>query len=700
MAPASCWRRFTWPLAALALLLVVATLLVRGLARPSIAANHAVMFGPYSPQRMAYLGFLVVVIMVLASALQRRRLRLGAATALIGAALALVALSALGGYLDAVLARDFTLIRLPPTEDTENGLAVAVSFVRVSLAFLGVLAAGLALVIVSGRARGESAGALLALSWRTYVAAALAALTAAGRLAARAPIVTAGMLLVVVLAANVAGIRYQGGDRSTFFLAGRTILDGGVPYRDIWDIKFPAIYYVSALLEWFERTASGVRLGHGIAAGVVETAFGALTALAFYRLSRQYLGRRWAAGSTLAYAVAANDPIVTAGGHLTESYVMLPAILASLHAARSLRNPRRRLDPILVGVWGAVASMVRPQALVPVVAFLAAAWLAFLWPRERQDLGRLLLSTASVLVGFVAPWAALLGYFAHAGALGEFLALPIGFNTFIARSFPPSMRLAGTAAYGNYLGTLLPLVLAAAGLVVQTALRRRPGRLWIAPRWAFLLLFVAGEFAGIIGIGRVSFHYMLETVPALWLLLGAGLARFRLARAPTPRWAVGVVGGVLLFQAAAGYVLYLARPWAALGRDYASLLPVIDFIRARTAPGDSIFVGVTSQSEAIYYYTDRRPASRYTYMENAVAAYTGGRYLQEIEASLARSRPRLLIVDATHRWYDAANRREQPLNEYIQANYDLVTRIDTPRITWLIYEPRGQPWLKSGKTEE
>lgn len=36
-------------------------------------------------------------------------------------------------------------------------------------------------------------------------------------------------------------------DTSTFTYVGRTIVEGGMPYRDAWDVKGPAIFYVYAV---------------------------------------------------------------------------------------------------------------------------------------------------------------------------------------------------------------------------------------------------------------------------------------------------------------------------------------------------------------------------------------------------------------------------------------------------------------------
>ena len=335
--------------------------------------------------------------------------------------------------------------------------------------------------------------------------------------------------------------------------------------------------------------------------------------------------------------------------------------------------------------------MVRPQALTPLVAFLGVVWLGVLRRGGGRELAHAAGATGLTAVAFVLPWVVLLGYFSRVGALGDFVDLPLGFNSFIAREFPLSNRLASTVAFANYLGVLLLLLVGAMILLARLALRRRSGSgVWIAPRWAFLLLLVAADFVGVMAIGRVSFHYFLQAAPALCLLLGVGLSRIHPVRGAAPHWAVATAGTVLLVQAAAGYALYLARPSATVA-DYASVMSAVEFIKSHTEPGDRIFVSATSRPEAIYYYADRRPGSRYLYVENAIAAYTKGRYLQEIETRFAETPPRLLIIDANDRWYDASNGIQSPLSRYVKANYAFVTRIEAKGVEWLIFRPREGP---------
>lgn len=257
----------------------------------------------------------------------------------------------------------------------------------------------------------------------------------------------------------------------------------------------------------------------------------------------------------------------------------------------------------------------------------------------------------------------------------------------MAREFPASNRLAGFLAMPNFVGVLLPAAVvalgAAARLALGSAIARRVGDL----RWVFLMILVGEELLAVLLTGRVAFHYMIQALPAACLVVGAGLAHVDPSPPAAPRWMAITAGAILVFQLASGYVLYLARPWA-LVPDYDAVVQLSAWIRAHTRPGDPIFVAETNKREAIFYYADRPPASRYIYFEHAVAAYTRGRYLDEIRASLAQSPPRLLVIDVGHYWYDPTNKIDRPLARLIETNYVFVTGLEAGGVRWHIYRPR------------
>jgi hypothetical protein len=687
MPAVSRLRRVTPGVVAVLGAALVVAAFVRAASRVSEPGAHAVMVGVYSPFRLAYLAALLALAAGLFAARRAGGPRFGPATALAGLGIVVAAAACLAGYVDAVVLSDWSLVRLPPTEETGNPLATALSLVRVTFVVAAALVAGLALVAASARTRGAPALSSAAAAARATALAVRAALTTMGAWASCHVAVAIAVVAVLVTAAKVAAFRFHAGDVAIFSIVGRLVLDGRLPYRDVWDIKFPAIYYVSAAFEWLERWAAVAGLPHGVVSGVAETVITGATVIAFGALAREVLGRRLTLAAALLFAVIVGDPILTGGGHMTEGYALLPAILAARHAVRVLRGGALR-DAVGVGAWSAVASMVRPVAATPLAAFLVATavTVAMSSPQARRWGSFARAALASVL-GFVVPWAALLGTFAAAGMLADFLDLAVGFNRFMAGAFPATTRLAGAVALLSYLGGFLPVVAGTAVLAVGAIRRRDEDGPGARPVLVFVLAWAVAEAIAVLGIGRVAFHYMLQAVPAFFLLGIGGLARWPTS-ATVPPARVVVATALLSLQLASGYALYLSRPWATVP-DYAAVRMAADYVRAHTLPDDTIFVAETNKTEALYYYAGRRPATRYIYMENAVSAYTRGRYVEEIARALEAAPPRLLIVDAGHRWFDATTGIERPLTRYVEAHYDLAARLEAPPVTWLIYQPRG-----------
>ena len=74
-----------------------------------------------------------------------------------------------------------------------------------------------------------------------------------------APVLLGLLTLAVLIPAMPLGQRIPSRDPGVFLYIGAQILDGKVPYRDIWDHKGPVIYYIDAL---------GLLLGRGSEWGV------------------------------------------------------------------------------------------------------------------------------------------------------------------------------------------------------------------------------------------------------------------------------------------------------------------------------------------------------------------------------------------------------------------------------------------------
>jgi hypothetical protein len=176
-----------------------------------------------------------------------------------------------------------------------------------------------------------------------------------------------GCSVVLVLASQAfTALHTATNDATLFAYGGKLILKGLVPYRDFWDNKPPAVFYTQAL---------GFALGggHWLGPTVLHALFAVATVLVMARVFAD-AHERWlprAFGLVLAAAAIAN-PFVTQGGHLTETFQLLPSA-CSLWLLCPLSPKIRALRYFLAGALAALAFLYKPTgAAVAVVALMAA----------------------------------------------------------------------------------------------------------------------------------------------------------------------------------------------------------------------------------------------------------------------------------------------------------------------------------------
>jgi 4-amino-4-deoxy-L-arabinose transferase-like glycosyltransferase len=138
-------------------------------------------------------------------------------------------------------------------------------------------------------------------------------------------------------------------DSGVFLYIGQQILEGQVPYRDVWDHKGPLIFYMNAL---------GLALSGGSEWGVwVLQLFLLCTAayLGYTALDRQ-LGSKTSLLSTVIWL--ANLVLVWDGGNRVEGFALVFQF-AALYALCRLEH--RRLQELVVGCSLALSFLLRPE---------------------------------------------------------------------------------------------------------------------------------------------------------------------------------------------------------------------------------------------------------------------------------------------------------------------------------------------------
>ena len=519
-----------------------------------------------------------------------------------------------------------------------------------------------------------------------------------------------------------------GRDQGEFATIGRGILNGRIPYVELWNPKPPAIFYVYALaMRLFGQSAEALRaldllVAPPIAVGLYWLGarlanrrvglWAALLFPVFYFTETFWTltqndgiallpmvgalvcavkaadgGRRarlWAlaAGALCALTLWFKYPFVLFVGVVVVAYVVVgrknPSPPAPLPQGEG-SNARRKSDP---GYPPQHLGGVRKESVITGLRIRNSSFS----PRpEGEGLG--VRANASVIAAFFAG-AALVGvggvlYMASLGALDALVESATVTSSYTALGFNLQDL---TAALGVYIGYRwahwgLLFVLVLLWWPLRWLLRERgEGR-----RWGIVWLWLAAA-AGIMLMQAKAYDYhWLPMLPPLALLSAdtleralEGLARRFGGDAPL-RAAVGVVVvGILVLN-----VWPRALPYLTGQQDQATYysrfqagefvadesLRVARYLRERVAPGDSLFIwGFRPE---VYYLSGLNPATRFIFQFPLVGAWYPEAWKEEaVDILWAALPPYVLVLQVDYMpWVTGRNEdSNQLLQEYTELN--------------------------------
>jgi hypothetical protein len=356
-----------------------------------------------------------------------------------------------------------------------------------------------------------------------------------------------GLGFGVLFAVSPAEMPVPGRDAGLFLYTGQQILHGAIPYRDFWDNKGPAVFYLNAL---------GLLLGGGSDWGVwgLQLAlFWGGAWLGFLAL-RRFTGDGPAVLGSAAWMLGTLD--VLEGGNFTEDYA-LPLIFATLFSYFMAREGRRPvLWGTLIGICGAFLFLLRPNLIaVTIASGFLLLFEGIKVPAQRREALRAL--TAAVAAGLVIL-ALMVGYLAAHGAASDFYDCVFHYNfiysggmTLVARFSFLAMGFSRLLGLNLCLLTLWVLVILLLPSL-RSELKPATPLLW------FFLLWAPMELAFSTISGRIYLHYYLT-----WLApVGVGLSL------------VVFVWEKLARQAAKAITGPNRRPWRGAALAVMCLLPL------------------------------------------------------------------------------------------------------------------------------
>jgi 4-amino-4-deoxy-L-arabinose transferase-like glycosyltransferase len=316
-------------------------------------------------------------------------------------------------------------------------------------------------------------------------------------------------------------------DEAVYSYVGWGMLDGLVPYKDVFDHKPPGIYLLYALaFLLFGPKALSIK--------VFATIYTLGTVLAVFLVGRKMAGERVGCMAALLFGIFSCGPKIEGGGVNTEIFLVLPYTLAAYSLLRTVETAERR-HYLFFGLWTGLASIIKQVALVN-LCWLAAYWLVCIWRDSTWSaVANIVRNAVLVMVGVALPWLPFVLYFYLSDAIKDFFYWQVGFNfNYIYTSY---QDLPVTAIFIEQMkgvlsenGLLWLLSLAGIGFLYQQM--RNPGIFStgsepkpLEPMIFFLMATwpIFCFFAISLG-GRYYGHYFIQIIPSLSILGGAGLA--------------------------------------------------------------------------------------------------------------------------------------------------------------------------------
>lgn len=448
-------------------------------------------------------------------------------------------------------------------------------------------------------------------------------------------------------------------DSSLFAYAGRMVTEGKLLYRDFWDHKPPAIYYVDAL---------AIRLmGASLwAFWWADIFWVALSTSALFLILRKLTGTFSAWLASGVFLVTLMYPTIFSGGNLAEMYGTLPLILIIGVAFLYFRSGRT-LWAFVLGLLTAAAFLFKQTCLA--LGIGAALAILILYFRSRQY-RKGLIHLAWMAAGAILPLGAITLVWVHAGAFGDLLdavfaynihyvdsgvspaTLPVMFQRMLLEFPLMPLSLATLAALAIFIGNNRSWLFSRRP-ITQDALipDQDPAR-----RLTYLAVFIALPFEiALIALGGRNYpHYYMTILPVL-----SAATAYLIDRLTRPIFSgqkmmvvetISLVALMLLGLAWIVNAYQAERPReglrALLAGPFTGPLPQSDmekYILSHTRADDSVLVW--EDNKTLNFLTDRRNPSRYLYPEHVFQPKSGpeSRFDQFLQ-DLQKDPPALILV--------------------------------------------------------
>ena len=443
--------------------------------------------------------------------------------------------------------------------------------------------------------------------------------------------------LIVLFPSNPENMTLPSRDSGVFLYMGWRLLNGDVPYRDVWDHKPPLIYFIDALgLLLSPQSLLGVWL--------LQFCFIFLTILFLYNALKDALG---------IFPAMIGVIVLTSGlltildqGNVTEEYALLFQTLSFWLVVRAQKNNYPLRNTFWIGVCGAIAFYLKQTTIGIWIAFAAFLIVVRIIQKKSPIFDLLTLSAGWGLLSIILA----LG-FASQHAFNDYWNeafiynfIYIGKHEGIRRLIPVFIKgflflSQGAVLYLGMIGWFLGLLYV--WLYRKTYINNFQPLIFLG------LVDFPVEVALITISGRSLLHYYLTPLPVIAILSGLivytltsliGNIKTFSSQGIKTSISILLLIAVLIFQASQvlNYPAYIEN---VAENSYA---PVIGYIDGHTTSSDKVLV---LGAESVVNFLARREApSRYVYQYPLQLLGSRGMF-DEYFQQIIQKRP-VLIIDA------------------------------------------------------
>ena len=440
---------------------------------------------------------------------------------------------------------------------------------------------------------------------------------------------------VVLVRLRLLGVPLERDEGEYAYMA-QQLLQGVLPYTEAHSMKFPGIYFVYAgVLAIFGQTPAAIHLSLLF----VNLA----TAFLLFLLGRNLLSGSAGIAAGLSFCVLTLSPTLQGFWANSEHFVLLPAVGGILLLRMAKDQPARFFfSGLLLGC----ALLIKQHAVF--FCLFAMIYLGSRFVTQSQPLKKSFLNSGLFVVGGMAP--ILLSAFLYA-VTGNFSVF--WFSTFQYAAEYVSMISPGQGFENfkfNFEQILVPnfpiLLLSLLGLALAS------WRMGARRETIFLIGFFVCSFLAVTPGFYFRKHYFLLWMPALSLLAGAGFAilasRFSSAGLKTAIPAA-ILTLALGFSVLIQKDFFFTLPVTEATRlrydlnPFPESLEIAKYIRDHSQKEDK--VAVLGSEPQIYFYSQRKSATRHLYMYPLVEKHVYARRMQaEMIGEIERARPKFIVV--------------------------------------------------------